>query len=160
MDQSSHEWLKLLAPTKSFTSRLQVACFIITHTHMLSSRLRMHMLMFTAFILTCPAGVKHKTSDSSHGAHKRTKLSDLTRGKFVTSSALNEVLTKIKENGLPDAFSRGAQYRDRKLSASYMTPYGKLIHQTTIPGSNLQLAIQNPLAMLYHACEISSYFRE
>ena len=103
--------------------------------------------------------VKNKQS-CDVGQNKRARIADLMHNKYVSGNALLEILDQVTRDGLPTAYSRGTQYRSRKIDASYETQYGPLVHTKKLPVVDLTVAMQNPFTMIYHACEVSTFFRE
>ena len=80
----------------------------------------------------------------------------------VSARALSAILTKAKREGLPELHSRSHITSARDISAYEDTPYG-LLQQTVQlegvrPGTHVNLELQHPLAMLYHACKQGGSF--
>ena len=65
------------------------------------------------------------------------------------------------DEGIPDAVSRSAQYRQRKSDTSAMTPFGPQVQDMVLPltaGGTVTIAVQHPVAMLWHCCRSSPGF--
>lgn len=73
----------------------------------------------------------------------------------VTMNGLEAVLTEVRGGGLPLAFSRRTQARERHAAASVSTPYGPVVQTVTLPvrGGDVTLPVQAPLPMLYEAAK-------
>ena len=71
----------------------------------------------------------------------------------VTQSGLEAVLNEVRDSGLPSAFSRRTQGRERAATATVTTPYGPVVQQVPLRlrTRELALAVQAPLPMLYEA---------
>jgi hypothetical protein len=89
---------------------------------------------------------------------KRKKIATLGKIASVTQSGLDRLLRAVRDEGVPQHFSRGAQYKARKAIAGEMTPYGKLVEPFTF--GKLDMAIQNPCAFLYKCAAESAAFAD
>jgi len=102
--------------------------------------------------------VKRHKSSSSHD--RCLHLSSLGRPKFITQSGVTNLLKTIREDGLPEASSRPAQYRARKALCQTVTPFGKLVTYSPAEfrAGTDEITFQNPLAFLaYHCSESPDY---
>ena len=84
-------------------------------------------------LLICTIGMASSSKSSDAARAKRVRLNDLKRGGHVTGRALEQVLTNVKEDGIPDHFSARTQARARKAEASRDTPYGSLVQDFVLP---------------------------
>ena len=75
---------------------------------------------------------------------------------YVSQAGLANVLRMVKAEGLPNTTSRSSIYRERKSISHAETPYGKLMEERNLPGSDEAIAICNPLAALYFSHNQSS----
>ena len=102
------------------------------------------------------------TKSSAASSAQPHRLAFLGRSSFATKSAIDKLLRDIDGNGLPDAFSRKSQYRERKeMCRDIMTPYGPLIEELSVPlddGKPYEIGFQNPQAFLHYACKHSHHF--
>ncbi len=92
---------------------------------------------------------------------KPTSLVEMGRKSYVSMSGLERVLREVKDNGLPECFSRSSQFRARKVRTHHMTPYGPLVDSVVLPcikKGDETIGYQNPQAMLYQACKESESF--
>ena len=92
---------------------------------------------------------------------KYVQLTTLGKESYVSQAGIEKLLQAVKEDGLPEAFSRTTQWRARKAICSERTPYGMLVEQvnaTTTNGHPATIAIQNPLAMLWKSVNVSDGF--
>ena len=92
------------------------------------------------------------------GAH----LNDLGRDSHVTQRGIAKLLTAVKRDGIPEAFSERTQYRDRKRFANKKTPFGKLVEHETLHltgGKQETIGIQNPLAFFHQSLLDCAGFR-
>jgi len=93
---------------------------------------------------------------------KKPRLSRFSKKSYVSQSALANVLTIVRDEGLPEAFSRGTQYKQRKFTCHEKGVYGSLVEvtkTTTKDGREIDIPVQNPSAMLYEAIKESGGFR-
>ena len=70
-------------------------------------------------------------------------------------------LDTAADGGAPDTWSRGAQYRARKEQCRKMGLWGRLVetmHLRMPSGEDVEVAVQNPLAMLDAVARESTYF--
>jgi hypothetical protein len=101
---------------------------------------------------------KQKVNDSGSIA-----TSSLQRKCFVSQSALSNILTDIRDNGLPTTFSRASMHRARVDLAGTNTPYGPLMDslEFELEGKNSKVGTSvvvnrlNPCAFLFYICEHS-----
>ena len=104
---------------------------------------------------------KKRSHDSLSTSSRYDRLGELGRKSYVSKSGIARLLQTVKDESIPEAFSRSTQYRARKETVERTTQYGKLV--TTIPlklldGSEVNLGIQNPLAMIAYAAKNSEEF--
>lgn len=112
--------------------------------------------MFPAYL-----GMKRKSAQGTDARY--SSLMCLGRDAYVSQSGMQSLMNAVKEEGLPEAYSRGTQYRARKSVCGELTPYGRLVEEVELhaaEGAPVTLAIQNPLAMLYKSASSSSGFSE
>ena len=98
------------------------------------------------------------------GGRKRTgaHLNDLGRDSHVTQRGIAKLLTAVKRDGIPEAFSERTQYRDRKRFANIKTPHGKLVEREVLhlaDGTQETIGIQNPIAFFYQSLVDCDGFR-
>ena len=101
---------------------------------------------------------RQKTQDTRYH-----ELASLGRASFVSKSGIAKLLSEVKVNGLPDAFSRSSQYRARKHVCNTTTEYGKLVVELDVmkaDGKLMKMGFQNPLAFMAYQCEHSVHFAE
>ena len=99
-------------------------------------------------------------ADATRAKHERLAI-NLGREAFVTKSGIQSLLRNVRDEGLPEAFSRRSQYRARKAIAGTQTIYGPLIENETIQltkNRELALGYQNPQAWLYYQAKHSEHF--
>ena len=70
-------------------------------------------------------------ADATRAKHERLAI-NLGREAFVTKSGIQSLLRNVRDEGLPEAFSRRSQYRARKAIAGTQTIYGPLIELSLI----------------------------
>lgn len=92
------------------------------------------------------------------------KLAQIGRKKYVSQSALADVIRDIKENGLPSGSSRSSIKRAReKELQEFSNSYGsliKFIRFDCVDGSTLELPFVHPWAFLQHCLlERSAFIR-
>jgi len=89
---------------------------------------------------------------------KLAKLQSLrSRLPFISQAALSSILTIARDEELPELSSRKSIRAARDNSVKLDTPYGKLHHVVEFPGTPpVRREIQNPFAILYHACKSSA----
>ena len=91
---------------------------------------------------------------------KRPRVQEFSRGTYVSHRALESLLLKAREEGIPCAVSRTTQWRERRTSVSVETSYGPLVVPVEVPQVDgdgeptdpIQIYVQHPLAMLQHSC--------
>ena len=89
------------------------------------------------------------------------KLATLGRESYVTHTGIEKLMKGIERDGLPDAYSRNAQYRARKTLCGTTTQYGVLVEPLELQLQNgkwMTCGVQNPLAMLAFHCSESEHF--
>ena len=95
---------------------------------------------------------------------KIAKLQSLrTRLPYISQSALSQILQIAEHEELPGSSTRKDIRRARDETVAQMTPYGPLHQKITIPTSNgtdLDVEVQHPCAMLWHLCAKSQCFSE
>ena len=99
--------------------------------------------------------VKRLSDPAQADKHKR--LAALGKASHVTMAGMDKLLKAVRDGGVPAASSRSSQYRARKHIASTMTPFGTLIQEVSLKrkdGSTVKVAIQHPLASLFHYIEV------
>ena len=97
-------------------------------------------------------GKRRKTIDE-----RCHRLISLGKSSFVSKSGIEQLLSDVKKNDLPDAFSRRTQYRARKRVCQIQTPYGKLV-ESAEPAD--RIPFQNPLAFLYYHYHNSPHYAQ
>lgn len=101
-------------------------------------------------------------SSTLEPASKRARLQHLrSKLPFVTQHALAAILSEAHNHGLPEPSSRRSIARARDAAVQHVTPYGPL--HRTIPvlrcdGSNEDVEIQDPFAMMYDLANTSAKF--
>ena len=67
-----------------------------------------------------------------------------------------------RDEGVPSAISRTSMWRARKEIATRITPFGKLVQEFTIPlpDGDYDVAVQQPMAMMYVAYQECEPFRK
>ena len=93
---------------------------------------------------------------------KGTHLNDLGRNSHVTQRGIAKLLTAVKRDEIPEAFSERTQYRDRKRFAMTKTPHGKLVEREVLhltDGAQETIGIQSPLAFFYQSLVDCAGFR-
>ena len=95
-------------------------------------------------------------------AERHTKLARLQslrdRLPFLSHSALHAILSIAKNEQLPEISSRRDLRQARDEISTILTPYGTICQTVNLrrsDGSDLAIDIQNPFAMLHHACSHS-----
>lgn len=97
----------------------------------------------------------------STAKRRKTSVLDMRGAHHVTARALADVAKYVRENGLPDATSRSAVYRERKKAMDRITPFGPLVQMRPVPkkgGGTMDIPFQHPLAMLYICIKDSHEF--
>ena len=87
-------------------------------------------------------------------------LLDLGRESHASMTAIQKLLQAVRNDGIPDHFTTGTQYRERKKFANQMTPHGKLIEVDTITtskGENVRIGIQNPMPIIAKSLECDGF---
>ena len=111
-------------------------------------------------------------SKKRHHDDKEERCADLLslgRASYVSQSGITSLLKSIEKEGLPEAFSRKTQYRQRKAKCALETnALGPLVVQQSftvahkIDGKEVKscvsVGMQNPLAFLYYHCMNSPHF--
>ena len=91
-------------------------------------------------------------------------LVELHRGSYVTERALSNVLKWVRDNGMPTAISRAAQYRAKEnVIAEQTTPYGKVLAEQPLKlqgGREFMNYVEAPAPMLHSVCKSSEPFRQ
>ena len=72
----------------------------------------------------------------------------------MSKSGISQLLSEVKKNDLPEAFSRRSQYTARKYVCHTQTPYGKLVESEAADG----IPFQNPLAFLHYHYHNSPHY--
>ena len=65
-------------------------------------------------------------------AKKKVRVADFGRKSHVSAAALSSLLAQVREEGLPDAFSRRTQYRERAAITNAQTSFGPLLQCTDV----------------------------
>jgi hypothetical protein len=102
-----------------------------------------------------------KRSSDPAQADKHKRLAALGKASHVTMAGMDKLLKAVRDGGVPAASSRSSQYRARKHIASTMTPFGTLIQEVSLKrkdGRTVEVAIQHPLASLFHYVEVSEHW--
>ena len=93
---------------------------------------------------------------------KYEELQYLGKASYVSQRGLNKLLNSIRQNGLPESFSRATQYRSKKDVARTETPYGPLVIEQGLElgrkKEQLTLGFQNPLAFIHYHCSRSPHY--
>jgi hypothetical protein len=91
-------------------------------------------------------------------------LSRLGLRSYVSQSALAQVLSDVRRDGIPEASSRSSIKRAREASIRVSTPFGPLLRsfEVHLAGSPQPHSISyvHPIALLHHLCERSNDFAE
>ena len=98
---------------------------------------------------------------SKRKADRAFELISLGRSSYASHSAISRLLSDIDAGGLPETYSRMAQYRARKEVCATVTEYGSLVTSVPVPlsrGGHADMAFQNPLAWLQYNCLHSEHF--
>ena len=98
---------------------------------------------------------------SKRKADRAFELISLGRSSYASHSAIHKLLADIDAVGLPETYSRRAQYRARKEVCARRTDYGSLVTSVQVPlskGGHADMAFQNPLAWLQYNCLHSEHF--
>ena len=66
-------------------------------------------------------------------ARSAAQLTDLRRGSYVSKTALEGVLDKVRKVGMPSTFSRRTQLRARQRVCGEETPYGPCVIDYELP---------------------------
>ena len=85
-------------------------------------------------------------------------LMSLGRESYASKSAIANLLKHVRNDGLPESFSRSTQYRARKEIARAMTQYGPIIRDVPMEdskGGEVTISMQDPFATLSYVCEHS-----
>ena len=109
------------------------------------------------------AGDTARARVAASSARSAKQLVELRRDAFVTKSGLVSVLRNIKENGLPDSFSRPTQQRALEKLCFQPTAYGPILRTVQVPtkdGGPLDVWVQMPQAMLCASVRTSAPLRE
>ena len=105
-----------------------------------------------------------KASSSSDGEPSKKKpkaganVLHMGKEKFVSMSGIESLLNDVKKNGLPEHFSRKFQYNERKRFCHERTKYGPIVENLEVNlkgGKTTTIGVQNPMAMLFKACQTS-----
>jgi hypothetical protein len=86
------------------------------------------------------------------------RLMSLGRESYASKSAIANLLKHVRNDGLPESFSRSTQYRARKEIARAMTQYGPIIRDVPMKdskGLEVTISMQDPFATLNYVCEHS-----
>ena len=88
-------------------------------------------------------------------------LVELHRNSHLSQQALVAVLTHVRDNGLPDAFSRRTQGRAHAELCNTDTPYGKISRELEIPLSTgiFKLLVGDPMPLFYETVKRCQPFR-
>jgi hypothetical protein len=104
--------------------------------------------------MAAPRAPSERTTQPCDPVAKRSRMLDLSRGAYVSHSALEGIVKHIRDHGLPEFSSRTTQWRYRKQEARRSTPYGPIVRDIAIPqvGDDVvTVSVQDPYAMLYTA---------
>ena len=102
---------------------------------------------------------------ASHPPPKRARLARMAKDSHVTGAALEQLMREIRDEGLPEVFSRASQQRARADIVKAPTPYGCILQETRVrlalpAGATADVPYQAPLAMLYTAAATSAPFAD
>ena len=97
------------------------------------------------------------------------ELMSLGRSSFVSQRGMAALLKSVKEEGCPEHFSRGAQYKARKSECYTNTRYGTLVESRKLTvvqdsgndkgkESQISVGFANPCALLHEHCRRSKDF--
>ena len=101
------------------------------------------------------AGMAQSASSSSS---KRIRIERLGReGARVSQRGIANILSIVKEHGLPESFSCASQYRARKRACQEPTPFGPLVQDLEIGG--VTVSTQHPVAMLWKVSASATFQR-
>ena len=98
---------------------------------------------------------------SKRKADRAFELISLGRSSYASHTAIHKLLADIDAAGLPETYSRMAQWRARKEVCARRTDYGSLVTSVQVPlskGGHADMAIQNPIAFLQYNCLHSEHF--
>jgi hypothetical protein len=110
-------------------------------------------------LLLCLCGLLEVMSKRK--ADRAFELISLGRSSYASHSAISQLLADIDAGGLPETYSRMAQYRARKEVCATVTEYGSLVTSVQVPlskGGHADVAFQNPLAFLQYNCLHSEHY--
>ena len=99
---------------------------------------------------------KRKAADAA-------SLCSLGRRSYVSKRGISALADAFTADGVPAAHSRASQYRARKAICETETPYGRLVQPLELictDGRTTEVAVQSPLAMLYHTAGESKTFAD
>ena len=88
-------------------------------------------------------------------------LLSLGKSSFVSKSGIEKLLNEVKDEGLPETFSRTSHYRARKSVCARDTIHGKLLdykHVELTNGEEWDIAMLNPFALFNEQCRTSAHF--
>ena len=107
----------------------------------------------------------HPTPEQSRAntVERHKVLMSLGMESHASGRAISLLMHDIEEleDGVPTAHARGTLYNARNTVCNELTPYGPLVVTKDVKGiktAEHKIAIQNPLAMLWKAVQISSWF--
>ena len=88
------------------------------------------------------------------------ELVSMGKASFVSKSGIEKLLASVREQGMPGASSRKAQYDARKHICGQQTPYGKLVETMSFEmnGTPTTLPFQNPQAFLWYHYRNSPHY--
>ena len=112
---------------------------------------------------------KRKTTATDASGFKASKseraiqLASLGRASYASKSAIHQLLAHIDTHGLPETYSRAAQYKARReiCRNPASTEYGPLVtdvQATLLDGSLQRFSMQNVFAFLQYACLNSPHY--
>ena len=123
------------------------------------------LLLAHSCIPTFHIMVKRKDPEQSRAntVERHKVLMSLGMESHASGRAIAALMNDIEEfeDGVPTAHSRNTLYRARNTVCDELTPYGPLVVTKDVKGiktAEHKIAIQNPLAMLWKAVQISSWF--
>ena len=77
----------------------------------------------------------------------------LGKKSYVSMRGIEKLCEDIRREGMPAHTSRKTMYRARKASCSQKTPFGPLVVPVSDIIAGTTIAVQNPAAMFYIACQ-------
>ena len=88
-------------------------------------------------------------------------LAFLGRSSFATRTAIDKLISQLKQEGMPESHSRRQQYRARKELCNIRTRYGCLVETETLEmanGEEHEIGVQNPQAFMVYNARHSQHY--